>query len=93
MAEAVGFWSYVRQDDEGDHGRILALANDLREQYRMQTAEELELFVDRESIEWGEAWKERIDTAIAGTTFFIPIITPSYLRSPECRRELLKVCS
>jgi hypothetical protein len=90
MAEAVGFWSYVREDDEGDHGRILALADDLREQYRIQTAEKLELFVDRESIEWGEAWKERIDTAIAGTTFFIPIVTPSYLRSPECRRELLK---
>jgi hypothetical protein len=90
MAEAVGFWSYVRQDDEGDHGRILALADDLREQYRIQTAEKLELFVDRESVEWGDAWKERIDTAIAGTTFFIPIITPSYLRSPECRRELLK---
>jgi hypothetical protein len=90
MAEAVAFWSYVRQDDGGDHGRISALADDLREQYRIQTAEVLGLFLDRESIEWGEAWKERIDTAIAGTTFFIPIITPSYLRSPECRRELLK---
>lgn len=90
MAEAVGFWSYVREDDEGDHERIRALADDLRQQYRIQTAEKLELFVDRESIEWGEAWKKRIDTAIAGTTFFIPIITPSYLQSPECRRELLK---
>jgi TIR domain len=80
----------VREDDEGDHRRIRALADDLREQYRIQTAEKLELFVDRESIEWGEAWKRRIDNAIAGTTFFIPIITPSYLLSPECRRELLK---
>lgn len=88
--EAVGFWSYVQQDDAGDHGRILALAEDLKEQYRIQTADQLELFVDRNSIQWGEAWQERIDTAIAGTTFFIPIITPSYFRSPECRRELLK---
>jgi hypothetical protein len=88
--EAVGFWSYVRQDDEGDHGRIVALADDLREQFRLLTAEKLELFVDRESIQWGEAWKERIDTAIAGTTFFIAVITPSYFRSAECRRELLK---
>jgi TIR domain len=90
MAEAVGFWSYVREDDEGDHGRILALADDLREQYRIQTAEKLGLFVDRQSVEWGEEWKKRIDTAIAGTTFFLPVITPSYLQSPECRRELLK---
>lgn len=88
--DAVGFWSYVQQDNDGDHGRIKALADDLREQYRLLTAEKLELFVDREDTEWGDAWKERIDSAIAGTTFFIPIITPSYFRSPECRRELLK---
>jgi predicted secreted protein len=88
--EAVGFWSYVREDDAGDGGRIVDLAHDVGAQYRIQTAEKLDLFVDRDSIEWGEAWKARIDSAIAGTTFFIPILTPSYFESPECRRELLK---
>jgi TIR domain len=88
--EAVGFWSYVHADDEDDHGRILALAKDLESAYRLQTGERLNLFVDRDDVEWGVAWKERIDSAIAGTTFFIPIITPSYFKSPECRRELLK---
>lgn len=87
--ETVGFWSYVQQDDWGDGNRIRDLADDLREQYRILTGEQLGLFIDKES-GWGEAWKERIDNAIAGTTFFIPIITPSYFRSPECRRELLK---
>lgn len=88
--EAAGFWSYVQQDDEDDHGRIVALSEDLRAQYRLLTAEDLELFVDRESLQWGQAWKKRIDDAIAGTTFFLPVVTPSYFRSPECRRELLK---
>jgi hypothetical protein len=88
--EAVGFWSYVHADNEDDHGRILALAKDLEAAYRLQTGERLNLFVDRDDVEWGVAWKERIDNAIAGTTFFIPIITPSYFKSPECRRELLK---
>jgi hypothetical protein len=88
--EAVGFWSYVHADDEDDQGRILALAEDLESAYRLQTGERLNLFVDRDDVEWGVAWKERIDSAIAGTTFFIPIITPSYFKSPECRRELLK---
>jgi hypothetical protein len=88
--EAVGFWSYVHADDEDDHGRVLALAEDLESAYRLQTGERLNLFVDRDDVEWGVAWKERIDNAIAGTTFFIPIITPSYFKSPECRRELLK---
>ena len=90
MDGAVGFWSYVQADDAGDHGRILALAEDLRANYRLQTAEEFELFVDRESIQWGEEWEARISDAIAGTTFFIPIITPSYFQSNPCRQELLK---
>ena len=86
---AAAFWSYVQKDNDGDHGRILALSEDLRERYRIQTGEELELFVDREDVEWGAAWKRRIDTAISGTTFFIPVITPSYFKSQACREELL----
>ncbi len=88
--KAFGFWSYVQGDDAGDGGRVLALSTDLRTQYGMRTAEELELFVDRESARWGEEWEELISDAIAGTTFFIPIITPSYFRSNSCRQELLK---
>lgn len=85
---AAAFWSYVQKDNAGDQGRILALAEDLRERYRIQTGEELELFVDRD-INWGEAWKQRIDKAIAGTTFFISILTPSYFKSQACREEIL----
>lgn len=88
--KAYGFWSYVQEDDAGDGGRVLDLATDLRTQYRMQTAENLELFVDRDSAKWGEEWNELISDAIAGTTFFIPVITPSYFRSNACRQELLK---
>lgn len=38
----------------------------------------------------GEEWEKLIGNAILGTTFFIPIITPSYFRSNPCRQELLK---
>jgi len=86
---AAAFWSYVQKDNDGDHGRILALSEDLRERYRIQTGEDLELFVDREDVAWGAAWRQRIDTAIAGTTFFIAILTPSYFKSQVCREELL----
>jgi hypothetical protein len=89
-AGAIGFWSYVREDDVGDDGRILTLSRDIRASYRLQTAEDLRLFVDRESIQWGEEWEKLIGDAIAGTTFFIPLITPSYFQSNACRQELLK---
>lgn len=89
-AGAIGFWSYVREDNVSDGGRILALSRDIRASYRLQTAEDLRLFVDRETIQWGEEWEKLIGDAIAGTTFFIPIITPSYFQSNPCRQELLK---
>jgi TIR domain len=50
----------------------------------------LELFVDRDSISWGEEWRERIDSFLTQTTFLVPIITPRYFTRSECRRELLE---
>lgn len=90
---AVGFWSYTRADNEAEGERILRLAARVREEFAALTADELELFVDRDSIPWGQEWKRLIDEALAGTTFFIPIITPRYFRRQECRRELLKFAS
>jgi hypothetical protein len=87
---ASGFWSYVRQDDEAVGRRITRLAAHVQDAYGLITGEGLELFVDRTSLEWGDAWGERIDVAIAGTTFFIPVLTPRYFESSECRQELLK---
>jgi hypothetical protein len=90
LESVAGFWSYVHRDDEATGWRVTRLAAQLREAYGLTTGEDLELFVDRESLVWGDAWKERIDVAIAGTTFFIPFLTPRYFESSECRQELLK---
>src|SRR5215216_2598125 len=88
--EPAGFWSYVHADDDAEGGRILSLASRLAAAYRLLTAEDLQLFRDRDDVRWGDEWRSRIDQAIAGTTFFLPILTPSYFTSQECRRELLK---
>lgn len=87
--DAVAFWSYVRDDDTAEDGRIGRLADQLRSEYELITGEKLSVFVDREGIEWGDQWRARIDQALAGTTFFIPIVTPRFFNSSECRRELL----
>lgn len=88
MGRAAGFWSYAQEDDEQDGGRIRRLAESVKNEYSLQTGDELDLFVDRD-IQWGEAWRERIDSALSATTFFIPVLTPRYFQRPECRRELL----
>ena len=86
---AAGFWSYVRADDDAVEGQIVDLARRIIAHYEMLTASKLELFIDRESLVWGDEWSKRIEDAIAGTTFFIPIITPRYFESEACRRELV----
>jgi hypothetical protein len=88
--DAKGFWSYVHADDDAEFGRIRQLADLLRKEFGLQTGEELQLFLDRDSIEWGDDWRERLERALADITFFIPVVTPRYFKSAECRRELLE---
>lgn len=87
--DADGFWSYAHADDGAESGRIRRLATLLCEEYALLTATGLRLFLDRDDLAWGDTWQDRIDRALAGVTFFIPVITPRYFQSVECRRELL----
>lgn len=88
MIRLQGFWSYVHDDDEAEGGRIARLARDVRGQFEMLTGENLDLFLDRDEINWGEVWKEKIDGALGSVAFFVAVLTPRYFMSPECRREL-----
>lgn len=88
MAELKGFWSYVHADDEADNGRVSHLAKDVQAQFEMLTGEKIDLFLDKDAIDWGENWRGRIDESLASVVFFIPVITPRYFMSSECRREL-----
>lgn len=85
-----GFWSYAHKDNEQVKGRIIRLANEIADAYSLLTGEELRIFIDRQDLEWGNQWKARVDETLQETTFFIPIVTPRYFKSTECRRELLK---
>lgn len=88
MADLNGFWSYVHDDDDADGGRASRLAKDVVAQFEMLTGEKIEVFLDRDDIAWGEVWRNKIDESLATVAFFIPVLTPRYFKSPECRREL-----
>lgn len=88
--QAAGFWSYTHKDDEQDGGRILRLASLIRDEYALLTGEELRVFIDRDSLGWGDEWRRRVDDSLDPSAFFIPVITPRYFTSVECRRELLR---
>jgi DNA-binding transcriptional regulator YhcF (GntR family) len=82
------FLSYARRDDENSHGAITELKQHIQEEYEMQTAERLDIFQDTEGIECGEDWRKAVGKQLGATVFFIPILTPTYLRRPHCIQEL-----
>jgi hypothetical protein len=83
-----GFWSYVHADDDAEGGRISRLARDVVAQYELLTGGSIDLFLDRDNLEWGDVWRRKIDDSILSIAFFIPVLTPRYFLSTECRREL-----
>src|SRR6266511_2403370 len=85
---ARAFWSYAHRDDEAENGRIAGLARDVVAQYEMITGEMIELFLDTDSLEWGDEWRPKVDASLSSVAFFIPVLTPRYFQSVECRREL-----
>lgn len=87
------FLSYAHADNERSYGRVLQLAEAIKNEYALASGDELELFVDRKSLRWGELWREQIDSAIGVAPLFVAIITPMFLKSPECRRELIEFTS
>lgn len=84
----LGFWSYVRDDDEMDMERITELSRDVTRHYEGQTGDAIEIFLDVDGIRWGEDWQEKINATLSNVAFFIPVITPRFFKSAACRSEL-----
>ena len=51
----------------------------------MQTGEEFPIFQDRNDIKWGQNWKQRVEESLDRYTFLIPVITPGFFKSSNCR--------
>ncbi|MBH0098779.1 toll/interleukin-1 receptor domain-containing protein [Salinibacterium sp. NSLL150] len=83
------FWSYAHVDDSSDHGRITLLAQHLASEIRVISGLEVDLFVDRKSLQWGDEWRTNIDRALTASTFFVPILSPTYFQQIECRNEFI----
>jgi F-box protein 11 len=84
---ASAFLSYVHFDDEHDVGKLSLLSKRLSGEVQVQRGEPIEIFHDRTSIGWGDAWRSRIEKSLDGANLLIPVITPGYFKSRECRTE------
>lgn len=81
-----GFFSYAHGDDA--YGRLRMLKDDLVTEYKQLTGDELELFFDRDGLQWGDRWEANITKGIDSSSFFIPILSPLYFKSYNCETEL-----
>lgn len=81
------FWSYARGDDKNSHGAISELMQQIRDEFALVTGDELTDFQDQKDIPWGSNWCRIIEENVQATVFFVPILTPTYLRRPNCVSE------
>jgi hypothetical protein len=87
MLKPVGFWSYTRQDDAHSDGRLSQLRLLLGNAIGLRQGEQVRFFQDTEAIRFGADWAASIEDAIAEVTFFIPVVTPAFLKSKHCCDE------
>lgn len=90
---AKAFLSYAHADDQRERGRIRRLADHIREEFETLTGTTIEIFVDSAEILWGQDFRSKLDDALQATTFFIPVLTPTYFLRDECRKEMQKFVS
>ena len=89
QGKPLAFLSYSRQDDEDLRGLITKFRQRLTQTIRLHTGDDqLELFQDATHIRVGEQWRDRIRDSLDQVTLLIPILTPRFFNSKECREEL-----
>lgn len=83
------FLSYQHEDNEYLEDGIIKLLKDIQNSYAYLFAEHIELFIDRDNLKWGDSWKEELGSAVSYANIIMPAVTPRYLQSEACRKELL----
>jgi tetratricopeptide (TPR) repeat protein len=88
LPELAGFFSYSREDDEAFKGTLSALRDGIQRELSAQLGKRtFRLWQDLEAIAPGKLWESEIKTAIDGSFFFIPIVTPRSVGSKYCKFE------
>ena len=92
MLKPTGFWSYSSSDDESSRGRLSQLRARLAAELQQQIGrnEKVNIFQDVAALPPGAAWERQIGEALNDSSFIIPILTPAFLQSEWCCREVMQ---
>lgn len=84
----LAFMSYEHFANEHDKGYLTEFCQALAGEVKLLSGDEFFIFHDIKDIEYGELWKKRIEDTLDSTALLIPIITPGFFKSDNCRDEL-----
>src|SRR3954451_6964908 len=77
VGEPHAFLSYTHLDDEGHDGAIPELRKRLERSVRVVTGDpSFTIFQDHDGIAFGQHWPSRLDEALAGGRFLLPVVRP-----------------
>jgi CheY-like chemotaxis protein len=89
MAEPLSFLSYTRKDDQFFGGYITAFREALEAGVQVVTGDRsFRLFQEVEGMVIGEQWQTKLAEVIGRASCFLPMLTPLFLSSPNCREEV-----
>jgi TIR domain len=81
------FISYAHADDD-EREFFQWFRDSLAKELRRQSGFAWEVFLDADSIDYGQRWRPTIANGIEAATFFVAFMSPSFFNSPACRNEL-----
>src|SRR5262245_50544735 len=82
----IAFLCYDRHDDRDRS--VSSFREALTEALTSKATRPREIFQDRINIRWGENWRDRIRETLDEIPLLVPVVTPNFLQSHECRDEL-----
>jgi len=90
MLAPTGFWSYTTSDDKNSRGKLSQLRALLAAELQQHIGRlpEVHIFQDVAAIPPGRDWEKQIREALEACSFMIPLITPAFLQSEWCCREV-----
>ena len=86
----VGFWSYAHHDLENSKLSLVELRDELENSLRSTFKhQQTRLWQDSGRLNDGDDWRKEIQQAIEESSFIVLVLTPAFLRSPECCAEVI----
>lgn len=83
------FLSYVHADDAYHNGLLTAFAHAVEEACDYKGVP-IELILDKDALQWGDDWSERLQQEVERTTFLLAMVTNRYVASQACREEFIQ---